>query len=130
MDHTQFDKKDVHFDASSKPDNPKWSMVNQQNHAHFSSLRMLSFFDAFSQVDVQYQRMMKRFIPLSELKKYHLQHRAQGGPLKAMALFTRARLSVQPLTTGESASAKRAYPVSSMFPFTTSSSVHLLCRGV
>lgn len=28
MDHTQFDKKDVHFDASSKPDNPKWSMVN------------------------------------------------------------------------------------------------------
>lgn len=28
VDHTQFDKKDVHFDASSKPDNPKWSMVN------------------------------------------------------------------------------------------------------
>lgn len=27
MDHTQFDKKDVHYDASSKPDNPKWSMV-------------------------------------------------------------------------------------------------------
>ena len=27
MDHTQFDKKDVHFDASSKADNPKWSMV-------------------------------------------------------------------------------------------------------
>lgn len=30
VDHTQFDKKDVHFDASSKPDNPKWSMVNQK----------------------------------------------------------------------------------------------------
>lgn len=27
VDHTQFDKKDVHYDASSKPDNPKWSMV-------------------------------------------------------------------------------------------------------
>lgn len=27
VDHTQFDKKDVHFDANSKPDNPKWSMV-------------------------------------------------------------------------------------------------------
>ena len=27
VDHTQFDKKDVHFDASSKADNPKWSMV-------------------------------------------------------------------------------------------------------
>ena len=52
------------------------------------------------QVDVQYQRMMKRFISLSELKKYHQQHKAKGGPLKDMALFTRARLSVQPLTTG------------------------------
>ncbi|XP_070826535.1 thymocyte nuclear protein 1 [Chaetodon trifascialis] len=78
VDHTQFDKKDVHFDATSKPDNPKWSMV-----------------------DVQYQRMTKRFLPLSELKKYHLQHRGGGGPLKDMALFTRARLSVQPLTTEE-----------------------------
>ncbi|KAM4567054.1 uncharacterized protein PAE49_010515 [Odontesthes bonariensis] len=78
VDHTQFDKKDVHYDASSKPDNPKWSMV-----------------------DVRYQRMMKRFLPLSELKKYHLQHRASGGPLKDMALFTRARLSVQPLASEE-----------------------------
>ncbi|KAM9358922.1 thymocyte nuclear protein 1 [Symphorus nematophorus] len=78
VDHTQFDKKDAHYDPSSGPDNPKWSMV-----------------------DVQYQRMMKRFISLSELKKYHLQHRAKGGPLKDMALFTRARLSVQPLTTEE-----------------------------
>ncbi|MEQ2262536.1 Thymocyte nuclear protein 1 [Xenotaenia resolanae] len=78
VDHTQFDKKDVHYDASSKPDNPKWSMV-----------------------DVQFQRMMKRFLPLSELKKYHLQHGANGGPLKDMALFTRARLSVQPLTAEE-----------------------------
>ncbi|KAM6931970.1 thymocyte nuclear protein 1 [Lycodopsis pacificus] len=78
VDHTQFDKKDVHFDANSKVDNPKWSMV-----------------------DVQYQRMMKRFLPLSELKKYHLQHRATGGPLKDAALFTRARLSVQPLTPEE-----------------------------
>ncbi|XP_034053765.1 thymocyte nuclear protein 1 isoform X2 [Gymnodraco acuticeps] len=52
-------------------------------------------------VDVQYQRMVKRYIPLSELKKYHLQHRAKGGPLKDVGLFTRARLSVQPLTTEE-----------------------------
>ncbi|XP_061576369.1 thymocyte nuclear protein 1 [Cololabis saira] len=78
VDHTQFDKKDIHYDAASKPDNPKWSMV-----------------------DVQFQRMTTRFIPLSELKKFHLQHRASGGPLKDMALFTRARLSVQPLTTEE-----------------------------
>ncbi|XP_051520788.1 thymocyte nuclear protein 1 [Myxocyprinus asiaticus] len=78
VDHTQFDKKDAHYDPSSKPDNPKWSMV-----------------------DVQFERMAKRFIPLSELKKYHLQHKAKGGPLKDMALFTRARLSVQPLTAEE-----------------------------
>ncbi|XP_056613219.1 thymocyte nuclear protein 1 [Triplophysa dalaica] len=78
VDHTQFDKKDPHYDPSSKPDNPKWSMV-----------------------DVQFERMTKRFIPLSELKNYHLQHKVKGGPLKDVALFTRARLSVQPLTAAE-----------------------------
>ncbi|XP_054901617.1 thymocyte nuclear protein 1 [Poeciliopsis prolifica] len=78
VDHTQFDEKDVHYDASSTPDNPKWSMV-----------------------DVQFQRMMKRFVPLRELKELHLQHRANGGPLRDVALFTRARLSVQPLTPEE-----------------------------
>ncbi|XP_061637172.1 thymocyte nuclear protein 1 isoform X2 [Phyllopteryx taeniolatus] len=78
VDHTQFDKKDVHFDASSKQENPKWSMV-----------------------DVQYQRMLKRFLPLAELKQYHLQHRAKGGPLKDAMLLTRIRLSVQALTTAQ-----------------------------
>lgn len=78
VDHTQFDKKDVHYDPSSKADNPKWHMV-----------------------DVQFERMVKRFIPLAELKKYHLEHRVKGGPLKDMSLFTRARLSVQPLTAEE-----------------------------
>ncbi|MCI4385726.1 hypothetical protein PGIGA_G00054040 [Pangasianodon gigas] len=78
VDHTQFDKKDAHYDPSSKPENPKWSMV-----------------------DVQFERMTKRFIPLTELKKYHLKHKGSGGALSNMALFTRARLSVQPLTTEE-----------------------------
>uniref|UniRef100_A0A3P8YYQ5 Thymocyte nuclear protein 1 n=1 Tax=Esox lucius TaxID=8010 RepID=A0A3P8YYQ5_ESOLU len=78
VDHTQFDKNDVHYDASSKADNPKWSMV-----------------------DVQFERMLKRFIPLSEMKKIHLEHKARVGPLKDMALFTRPRLSVQPLTSGK-----------------------------
>ncbi|RXN07974.1 thymocyte nuclear 1 [Labeo rohita] len=54
VDHTQFDKKDAHYDPSSKADKPKWSMV-----------------------DVQLERMTKRFIPLTELKKYHLQHKAK-----------------------------------------------------
>ncbi|CAG6001502.1 unnamed protein product [Menidia menidia] len=90
VDHTQFDKKDVHYDAGSKPDNPKWSMVPTRGHT-----------PGLVPVDVQYQRMLKRFLPLSELKKHHLQHRAGGGPLRDMALFTRARLSVQPLTPEE-----------------------------
>ncbi|XP_046718749.1 thymocyte nuclear protein 1 isoform X2 [Silurus meridionalis] len=78
VDHTQFDKKDVHYDPSSKPENPKWSMV-----------------------DVQFERMTRRFIPLTELKKYHLKHKGSGGALSNTALFTRARLSVQPLTAEE-----------------------------
>ncbi|XP_004075392.1 thymocyte nuclear protein 1 isoform X1 [Oryzias latipes] len=78
VDHTQFDRKDPHYDAASNPGSPKWSMV-----------------------DVQYQRMTRRFLPLSELKRYHLQHRDSGGPLKNLALFTKPRLSVQPLTAEE-----------------------------
>ncbi|XP_007183387.1 thymocyte nuclear protein 1 isoform X3 [Balaenoptera acutorostrata] len=52
-------------------------------------------------VDVQFVRMMKRFIPLAELKTHHQAHRATGGPLQNMALFTRQRLSVQPLSREE-----------------------------
>ncbi|XP_060799781.1 thymocyte nuclear protein 1 isoform X2 [Neoarius graeffei] len=78
VDYTQFDKKGVHYDPSSKPENPKWSMV-----------------------DVQLERMTKRFIPLTELKKFHLKHKSSGGALRNIALFTTARLSVQPLTAEE-----------------------------
>ncbi|KAM9033235.1 thymocyte nuclear protein 1 isoform 6-T6 [Sarcophilus harrisii] len=53
-------------------------------------------------VDVQFIRMTKRFIPLAELKVHHQAHKASGGPLENMALFTRQRLSVQPLTKGKS----------------------------
>lgn len=54
------------------------------------------------QVDVQFVRMTKRFIPLSEIKTHHLAHKADGGPLKNMMLFSRQRLSIQPLTQGKS----------------------------
>merc|ERR1712002_401160 len=74
-DHTQFDKKDIHYDGTSSKDNPKWFMV-----------------------DVKFERMMKRYISLHELKKIHLEHKDKGGPLAKLALFTKARLSVQPLT--------------------------------
>ncbi|XP_020650324.3 thymocyte nuclear protein 1 isoform X2 [Pogona vitticeps] len=77
-DHTQFDKTDPHYDSSSSKENPKWSMV-----------------------DVQFVRMTKRFIPLAELKAHHQAHKTSGGPLKEMSLFTRQRLSVQPLTDEE-----------------------------
>ncbi|XP_047733140.1 thymocyte nuclear protein 1 isoform X2 [Prionailurus viverrinus] len=77
-DHTQFEKNNPHYDPSSKEDNPKWSMV-----------------------DVQFVRMMKRFITLAELKTHHQAHKATGGPLKNMALFSRQRLSIQPLTQEE-----------------------------
>lgn len=53
------------------------------------------------QVDVQFVRMTKRFIPLSEIKAHHLAHKADGGPLKDMMLFSRQRLSIQPLTQGK-----------------------------
>lgn len=77
-DHTQFEKSNPYYDPSSKEDNPKWAMV-----------------------DVQFVRMMKRFISLAELKTHHQAHKATGGPLKNMALFTHRRLSIQPLTKEE-----------------------------
>ena len=52
-------------------------------------------------VDVKYNRDLKRYIPLQELKELHLQHKATGGTLANLALFTKARLSVQPLTKEE-----------------------------
>ncbi|KAK3580915.1 hypothetical protein CHS0354_008205 [Potamilus streckersoni] len=77
-DHTQFDEKDPHYDQTSSKDKPRWFMV-----------------------DIQYERMLKRYIPLSELKALHKKHKEDGGPLENMALFTSARLSVQPVTQEE-----------------------------
>ncbi|XP_060074135.1 thymocyte nuclear protein 1-like [Ylistrum balloti] len=77
-DHTQFDPKDIHYDSTAQKENPRWFMV-----------------------DVKFERMLKRFIPLTELKQLYQEHKDSGGPLANIALFTRARLSVQPLTTEE-----------------------------
>ena len=55
----------------------------------------------WSMVDVKYLRPTHRYIPLEELKALHLQHKAQGGPLAGLAMFTKARLSVQPITREE-----------------------------
>ena len=78
VDHTQFDKKDPHYDPKSSKDNPRWRMV-----------------------DVKFVRDLKRYIALPELKELHLKHKGTNGPLAKLALFTKARLSVQPLTKEE-----------------------------
>ena len=63
--------------STSKVDSPKWYMV-----------------------DVKYKAPLDRFVSLSELKQLHQEHAGNGGPLRNMALFTRARLSVQPVSQG------------------------------
>ncbi|CAH3043218.1 unnamed protein product [Porites lobata] len=78
VDDTQFDKTDIHYDPSAKEDNPRWYMV-----------------------DIKFVREMKRYISLRELKELHQEHKVSGGPLKSIALFTSARLSVQPVTEDE-----------------------------
>lgn len=78
VDHTQFDPEDAHYDQTSKPKNPKWYMV-----------------------DVKFERDLKRFIPLTELKHYHLLHKNDAGPLAKLSLFTRSRLSVQSISKEE-----------------------------
>lgn len=79
LDHTQFDPKDAHYDPKSDKTNPKWFMV-----------------------DVKFERDLKRFIPLSELKEYYIEHKKDGkGPLSNLSLFTRSRLSVQSISQQE-----------------------------
>lgn len=77
-DFTAFDKNDPHYDSKSDKNNPKWFMV-----------------------DVKFDRDLKRFISLNELKQYHLMHKKSGGPLANLSLFTRSRLSVQGLNDEE-----------------------------
>jgi len=77
-DHTQFDSKDPHYDPKSNKSAPRWDMV-----------------------DVKYNRKLKRYISLKELKELHLKQKSNGGPLRNLAMFTKARLSVQPITEEE-----------------------------
>ncbi len=69
-DHTAFDPTDKHFDAKSKPGEPRWFMV-----------------------DVRYKRRLKRPISLRELKEY------ADSRLTDLALVRRGnRLSVLPVS--------------------------------
>jgi predicted RNA-binding protein with PUA-like domain len=70
-DYTAFDPQHIHFDPGSDPDNPRWLMV-----------------------DVQFERRLKRTIPLSELK--------DRPELDGFALVRRGnRLSVMPVTQAQ-----------------------------
>jgi len=70
-DHTAFDPQHIHFDPGSDPANPRWLMV-----------------------DVQFERRLKRTIPLSELK--------DRPELDGFALVRRGnRLSVMPVTLAQ-----------------------------
>lgn len=67
-DPTQFDKKHHHYDPASKPEEPRWSLV-----------------------EVQFERKLKRLISLTELRE----HEAQ---LPGLQLLRKgSRLSVIPL---------------------------------
>jgi predicted RNA-binding protein with PUA-like domain len=68
VDHTAFDSSHPYYDPKSKEESPKWFMV-----------------------DVEFERKLKRFIPLKELQKY------KNSELKEMPLLNRGRLSVQPV---------------------------------
>jgi len=72
-DRTAFDPKDDHYDADSKPDQPRWYMV-----------------------DVQLVRKFDHVIALDELRKH------ASGKLKDMAVLKRGnRLSITPVTKSE-----------------------------
>lgn len=77
-DHTQFDDENPHFDAKSTLEEPRWDMV-----------------------DVKFVRRLRRFISLSEIRKYYIEHTSNNGPLMNVGVITRKRLSVQPVTKTE-----------------------------
>ena len=69
-DHTAFDPKDPHFDASSKAEDPRWLMV-----------------------DVELEQRFAKIITLDTLRKH------ADGKLKDMALLKRGnRLSITPVS--------------------------------
>ncbi|KAI8926691.1 PUA-like domain-containing protein [Entophlyctis helioformis] len=70
VDHTAFDVSHPYYDAKSDPANPRWFMV-----------------------DVEFVRKLDRLVPLKELQSLKSQPALSG-----MALLTRGRLSVQPVS--------------------------------
>ena len=72
-DHTQFDPKHHHYDPDSKPDDPRWLMV-----------------------DVKLQRKFKRIVTLDELRRYGSKQ------LKELLILKRGnRLSITPVSKQE-----------------------------
>ncbi|KAI8801169.1 putative AT DNA binding protein [Cladochytrium replicatum] len=74
-DNTAFDKNHPYYDAKSDPEKPKWDAVR-----------------------VKLIRRLDRYVSLAELKKER-EEAEDDKPIKEMKLFTRPRLSVQPVDT-------------------------------
>ncbi len=70
-DHTAFDPSDKHYDPGSKPDNPRWDMV-----------------------DIRLRRKFKRQLTLPELREH-------PGLVRMELLRKGSRLSVQPVRLDE-----------------------------
>ncbi|MEP7272181.1 MAG: EVE domain-containing protein [Acidobacteriota bacterium] len=70
-DHTAFDPSDKHYDPGSKPDHPRWDMV-----------------------DIRFKRKFRRRLSLPELRE-------QPGLLRMELLRKGSRLSVQPVLADE-----------------------------
>ncbi|KXN70783.1 thymocyte nuclear protein 1 [Conidiobolus coronatus NRRL 28638] len=73
-DESAFDAKHPYYDAKSESENPKWFAV-----------------------DVQFVRKFDNLISLKSLKEYQKEYKA----LNNMVLFSRAQLSVQPVTQSQ-----------------------------
>lgn len=111
-DHTAWEEGGKYFDATSTPDKPKWCACIDgvaTDHCfitlHTTCLQLLPAQYTHSQlvhallhacrfmVDIKFKRRLQRFISLQELKS-----RKDSLGLGDMLLFSRPRLSVQPVS--------------------------------
>ena len=62
--------------------------------------RLTSWTHAFQTVYDGFSLLIESKLLLADLSFFLQEHKVSGGPLKSIALFTSARLSVQPVTEG------------------------------
>jgi predicted RNA-binding protein with PUA-like domain len=67
-DHTAFDPKDPHFDAGSKPEDPRWLMVDVELEQRFSKVITLDTLRKYGESKLQDMLLLKRGNRLSITK--------------------------------------------------------------